>query len=97
MGVEALVATSLILAAASTAYNVYQQENMESPEFTLPEPPPHATEVEKENYKKAKTSFLEQRRRSAAAQGRGSTILTGAKLGDMGDDYGSKPKTALGA
>ena len=54
-----------------------------------------ATEAEKAAHKAATDAMRRQRSAGAASEGRGSTILTGGKLGELGQ-YAGQAKGLLG-
>ena len=81
---------SVAATAAQAGWNATHQPDI--PE--LPPLPANATEDDK----KARAAAVEARKSQRVAQateGRGSTILTGGKLGSLGE-YDGKPKSLLG-
>lgn len=57
--------------------------------------PANATDAEKAAYKAATEAMRRQRQAGASSDGRGSTILTGGKLGELGS-YSGQAKGLLG-
>lgn len=84
----------LAVTAASTAYAGYQASKG-MPDISMPTPPPDAAageNVAQDAGQKAKRKLMTA---IGDASGRGSTILTGGKLGELGPGEGAA-KTLLG-
>lgn len=62
---------------------------------TPPTLPPNATDAEKAAHRAAMDAMRRQRSAGAGSDGRGSTILTGGKLGELGQ-YAGQAKGLLG-
>lgn len=90
---ELAMLTTALSSVAAAGSSIAQATSQKDPE--LPPLPPNATDDEKNARKAALDARKRQRSGAQAADGRGSTILTGAKLGEIGQGN-TQPKGLLG-